>query len=150
MAITQVTVNHEERNYFNDYDEIRVDRMSNINNENVAKAVRKLVNRYKSHGAKDTMFVSYDDGTAYRLLFQIVGMEQYEHPVFGTMYRGGRDALTIRHYTNITTDSWDSEQEVSPAKARRMILEGEQQRAREAQPSSGRRPTGEKRQRQRS
>lgn len=127
MAIAEVTVNHIERNYFNDYDEIRVDRMSGITSEKVVKAVNKLVNRYKSRGDKDTMFVSYDDGTMYRLGFQIVGMEQYEHPVFGTMYRGGRDALMLRHYTHSATDSWDSEQEVSPAKARRMILEGEQQ-----------------------
>lgn len=125
--ITDVSVNHEERNYFNDYDEIRVDHMSNITNEKVAKAVSKLVNRYKSRGAKDTMFVTYDDGTAYRLCYQTVDTEEYEHPVFGTMYRGGRDALMLRHYTYSATDSWDSEQEVSPAKARRMILEGEQQ-----------------------
>ena len=125
--ITKVVVNYIERNYFDDYDEVRTDRMSNISSERVARAINKLINRYKSHGAKDTMFISYEDGTVYRLCFQTVGMEQYEHPVFGTMYRGGRDALMLRHYTHSETDSWDSEKEVSPAKARRVILEGEQQ-----------------------
>lgn len=127
MAIRKVIVNYTERNYFNDYDEIRVDSMSGITNEKVTKAINRLVNRFKSRGAKDTMFVTYDDGTAYRLCYQTVDMEEYEHPVFGTMYRGGRDALMMRHYTHSATDSWDGEQEVSPAKARRMILEGEQQ-----------------------
>lgn len=123
--ITGVVVNHEERNYFNDYDEIRVDHMSRVSAEKVTKAISKLVGRFKSRGVKDCMFIHYDDGTAYRLGYQTVEMEQYEHPVFGTMYRGGHDALVLRHYTHSATDSWDTEGEVTKAKAIRLILKGE-------------------------
>lgn len=122
--ITKVVVNHTERNYFGDYDEIRTDRMSGITDEKVAKAINKLVNRFKSRGVQDVMFVYFDDDTAYRLGYQTVGIEAYEHPTFGTMYRGGHDALVLRHYTVSSIDSWDTDEEVTPAKAKHIILGG--------------------------
>lgn len=125
--ITKVVVNHTERNYFNDYDEMRTDRMGAITDEKIAKAINKLVNRFKSRGVKDCMFFCYDDDTAFRLGYQTVGMEQYEHPVFGTMYRGGHDALVLRHFTHSSTDSWDKEEVVTVAQAKRRILGGEQE-----------------------
>jgi len=123
--ISRVVVNHEERNYFGDYNEIRTDRMSNITDEKIAKAINKLVNRFKTKRHRDTLFVCYDDDTAYRLCYTTVDMESYEHPTFGTMYRGGRDALMLRHYTHISVDSWDTDEEVTAAQAKRRILGGE-------------------------
>ncbi len=126
-VISKVVVNHEEHNYFNDYDEIRTDRMTSITDEKIAKAINKLVNRFKTRGHKDHMFVCYDDDTAYRLGYQTVDMESYEHPTYGTMYRGGREALVLRHYTHASVDSWDTDREVTVAQAKRLILGREQQ-----------------------
>lgn len=126
MGITKVIVNHTERNYFNDYDEIRTDHMLNVSEEKVIKAINRLVNRFKSRGVRDSMFFCYDDDTAFRLGYQTVDMEQYEHPVFGTMWRGGHYALVLRHFTHSSTDSWDNEEVVTVAQAKRRILEGEQ------------------------
>lgn len=125
--IAKVVVNHTERNYFDDYSEIRTDVMSGAEPEKVTKAIDKLVRRFKTHDESDVMFVMYDDDTAYRLAYQTVDMEEYEHPVLGTLCRGGRDALVLRHYTHYSTNSYDTDKEVTAAKAKRLILEGEQE-----------------------
>lgn len=125
--INKVVVNHTERNYFDDYSEIRTDVMSGVEPEKVTKAIDKLVRRFKTHDESDVMFVMYDDDTAYRLAYQTVGMEEYEHPTLGVMYRGGHNALVLRHYTHYSTNSYDTDNEVTAAKAKRLILEGEQE-----------------------
>ena len=71
MAITYVTVNHEERNYFNDYDEIRRDEMVCITADKIAKAIDKLARRYRSKKECDVLFVTNSDGTGWRLMYDI-------------------------------------------------------------------------------
>ena len=41
MAIIEVTVNHRERNWFGDYDEMRSDEMTFVTEEKVSKAIWK-------------------------------------------------------------------------------------------------------------
>ena len=45
MAITEVVVNYTSRNYFNDYDETRSERMTWVEPEKVSKAIDKLARR---------------------------------------------------------------------------------------------------------
>lgn len=122
--ITQVVVNHTERNYFNDYGEIRSDKMVGVTAPKVSSAIDKLARRFRN-GEVDVMLVTNDDNTGYMLRYEKVDMEQYVHPTLGTMYRGGYDALRLRHYTYMPSGSWDTEETVSVAKAKRIILGGE-------------------------
>lgn len=123
--IKRVTVNHEERNYFDDYDELRIDTMSCVTDEKVARAIDKLVRRFRAKGATDAMFVEYEDGSGYSLMFKVVGAESYEHPTFGAMYRGGEYKLVLRHYTYVHTDSWNTEEIVSASGAKKAIIREE-------------------------
>lgn len=120
--IEQVVVNYTERNYFNDYDEVRSDRMTSISPEKVRRAIDKLVRRFRGSGTSDVMFVKYSDNTGYRLMYQKVGIKSYEHPVLGTMYKGGEDKLTLRHFTNYEYEGWDKEEAVTIADAKRLII----------------------------
>lgn len=117
MAITEVTVNHTERNYFNDYSEIRSDVMTGVTNEKVSRAIDKLHRRYRDKGECDCMFVRNADGTGWRLMY---GYNPYTFDE-----RHSVKELRIRHITNMNTDSWDTEERVSLSKAKRLILGAE-------------------------
>lgn len=105
----KVTVNHEERNYFNDYDEIRTDEMMFVTSEKVSRVIDKLVRRHKNNN-DDVLFITYDDGTGYRLMYDRDG-EGGEH-------------LVLRHYSNMKYNSWVSDSVVRPSRAKKLILEG--------------------------
>jgi hypothetical protein len=117
MAITEVEVNHTERNYFNDYDEIRRDEMLHVTAEKVAKAIDKLVRRYRSKGEGDVLFATNSDGTGWRLMYDI-DPELFER---GIEEKG----LRLRHYTSMMYNGWDTDETVSVAKAKERILGGE-------------------------
>ena len=107
--ITSVHVNHMERNYFNDYTECRSDTMVWVDEEKLVKAIDKLHRRYREKGEHDVMFVEYEDGSGYRLLYDLIACDRpYE--------------LRLRHYTNFGIDSYDAEETVSLAEAKRRIL----------------------------
>lgn len=113
MAITDVLVNYTERNYFNDYDETRTDRITGVTLAKVSKAIDKLVRRYKSNGKTDCMFVTNDDGTGWRLVYDF-DPELFDKGVY-------EKYLRLRHYTNMSADSWDTEDNVSVAYAKQAI-----------------------------
>lgn len=114
MAITEVVVNYTARNYFNDYDETRSERMTWIEPEKVSKAIDKLVRRYRNNKECDCMFVKNDDGTGWRLTYDF-DPELFEKGVHEKFLR-------LRHYTNMGIDSWDSEEGVSVAYAKQAII----------------------------
>ena len=121
-SIERVSVTYEERNYFNDYDEFRSDRSTCPDSDTIKRAIDKMCRRFKAHGKTDCLWVVYNDNTAYRLIYDLVDYETYEHPVFGVMCNGGRYALMLRHYNVLSTESSDKEFEVTPSKAKRLIL----------------------------
>lgn len=106
MAIIEVTVNHSERNWFGDYDELRSDEMASISKEKVSKAIDKIHRRFASGGHWDVLFVTNDDNTGWRLMHD-------------TDQNG---KMVIRHYTNMRYGGWDTDQIVGVAKAKRLIL----------------------------
>lgn len=115
--IATVTVNHEERNFFSDYKEIRSDMMVGINPENVARAIDKMVRRHRrDESVLDCMLVENYDNTGWRLMYDYD--ENFDPET-------GRKCLRLRHYTNWNTNSWDTEETVSVAQAKRRILKGE-------------------------
>lgn len=118
MAITEVVVNYTARNYFNDYDETRSDRMTWVELEKVSKAIDKLVRRYRSGQECDCMFVKNDDGTGWRLMYG------YDERRFDP--KNSKRTLRLRHYTVYSADSWDTEETVSVARAKECILGGKQ------------------------
>lgn len=113
MAITDVLVNHTERNYFDDYSEIRSDYMTGVTPEKVEKAINKLARRHR-RGLYDCMFVKNGDGTGWRLTYDF-DPELFEKGVHEKFLR-------LRHYTNMGTDSWDYEESVSVAYAKKAII----------------------------
>lgn len=118
MAIRKVIVNYTERNYFNDYDEIRVDEMIGVDADKVSRAIDKLVRRYRSKQECDCMFVKNDDDTGWRLMYG------YDERHFDP--KTSRRTLRLRHYTVYSADSWNTEETVSVARAKECILGGEQ------------------------
>lgn len=114
--IEQVIVNHVERNYFNDYGEMRSDQMVGIEPEKVAKAIDKLCRRYRNSDGyeRDCMLVTNDDGSGWRLWYD------YDPELFekGVTLR----ALRLRHFTDMRHDSWDTEENVSIAYAKQAII----------------------------
>lgn len=117
MAITEVVVNYTERNYFNDYDETRSERMTWVEFEKVSKAIDKLVRRYRNSQECDCMFIKNDDDTGWRLMYG------YDEMRFDP--KTSKRTLRLRHYTVYSADSWDTEETVSVARAKECILEGE-------------------------
>lgn len=112
--ITRVVVNYIERNYFNDYDEIRSDEMVGIEREKVCKAIDKIHRRFKAKGECDCMLVINEDGTGWRLWYD-TDPELVEK---GIILR----FLRLRHFVNMRTDSWDTEESVSLAYAKQTII----------------------------
>lgn len=113
MAITDVLINHTERNYFDDYSEIRSDHMTGVTPEKVEKAIDKLARRHR-RGLYDCMFVTNDDGTGWRLTYDF-DPELFEKGVHEKFLR-------LRHYTNMGIDSWDCEEGVSVTYAKQAII----------------------------
>lgn len=118
MAITEVVVNYTARNYFNDYDEMRSERMTWVEPEKVSRAIDKLARRYRSNKESDCMFVKNDDDTGWRLMYG------YDERHFDP--KTSKRTLRLRHYTVYSADSWDTEKTVSVAKAKEYILGKEQ------------------------
>jgi hypothetical protein len=118
MEITEVVVNYTAWNYFDDYDEIRSERMAWVEPEKVSKAIDKLVRRYRNRRECDCMFVKNENGTGWRLMYDI-DPELFES---GIEEKG----LRLRHYTNMRHSIWDTDETVSVAKAKERILGGEQ------------------------
>lgn len=104
--IDSITVRHSEKNYFNDgFKELRHDVMYFITEEKVCAAIDKMVRRgRKSFSPVDCMFVTYTDGSGWRL-----------YPKHG-------EGLILRHYLTSATDSWDTEESVSAGYAKKAIL----------------------------
>ena len=119
MAITEVVVNYMARNYFNDYDETRSERMTWVEPEKVSRAIDKLVRRYRSNRECDCMFVKNDDDTGWRLMYG------YDERHFDQ--KTSKKTLRLRHYTVYSVDGWDTEETVSVTMAKERILGGEQQ-----------------------
>ena len=113
--IEKVTVNHAEPNYFGDYEEIRSDEMTFVTPEKVESAINKLVRRHKN-GHDDCLFVINDDGTGWRLTYDY-DPELTKRGVY-------TKHLRLLHYCHTSTNSSDSEDNVSVAYAIRAILEG--------------------------
>ena len=114
--ISRVIVNHTERNYFNDYDEIRSDEMVGVEPEKVAKAIDKIHRRFKAKGECDCMLVINGDGTGWRLWYD-TDPELVEKGVIQRFLR-------LRHFVNMMADSWDTEESVSLAYAKKAIIGG--------------------------
>lgn len=106
--IESVRINHTERNYFNDYDELYTDEMCGVDADKLARAIDKLHRRYLTADRHDVLFVTYTDGTGYRLMHD-----------YGI---GHDDPLTLRHYVVMRHDSWDTDDAVTVAEAKRRIL----------------------------
>jgi hypothetical protein len=117
--ISKVIVNHDERNYFNDYEEVRSDEMMGVEPEKLVKAIDKLVRRYHSGNRIDCMFVKNDDGTGWRLMYDI-DPELFERGV-------EEKVLRLRHYTSMAYNSWDTDVCVSVMYAKKTIIGEEQQ-----------------------
>lgn len=111
--IANVFVNHTERNYFDDYSEIRNDVMVGVSKEKVIKAIDKLVRRYRKDGTCDCMFFESDDNTGFRLMYD------YD---YSRNFEDADKQLRLRHYTNWKSGSWDSEKVVTAAEAKRTII----------------------------
>lgn len=116
--IEQVTVNHTERNYFDDYNETRTDTMTGVDDGKVLAAIDKLVRRYRSKGECDCIFVTNDDGSGWRLVYDF-DPELFDRGVT-------KKFLRLRHYTNMRYDSWDTENSVTVPRAKRAIIGKEQ------------------------
>lgn len=114
--ITKVRVNHIERNYFNDYDEVRSDEMIRPTAEKTAKAIEKLVRRYRSKGECDVLFVTNSDGTGWRLTYDF-DPELFEKGI-------ETKALRLRHYINMRYNSFEADENVSVAYAKKAIIGG--------------------------
>lgn len=117
--IATVTVNHEERNFFNDYGEIRSDMMVGVEPEKVARAIDKMVRRHrKDRLILDCMLVQNHDNTGWRLMYG------YDPELFE---KGIEERfLRLRHYTDWYSQSWDTEESVSVAAAKKAILGGQE------------------------
>ena len=118
MAITEVMVNHTERNYFNDYDEIRSDEMVSITAVKVSKAIDKLVRRYHSKKECDVLFVTNSEDTGWRLMYDL-DPELFEKGI-------EEKWLRLRHYTSMRYNGWDTDENVSVTYAKKAII-GEEQ-----------------------
>ena len=105
--IEKVTINFFERNYFRDYDELRTDEMVRISEEKLLKAIDKMARRNRSAGLHDALFVTNSDGTGWRLMYD---------------YVDGENELRLRHYTNMRYNSWDTDEAVTVAYAKRTII----------------------------
>lgn len=111
--IERVIVNHTERNYFNDYDELRSDEMVGVDAEKVSKAIDKLHRHYRTKGECDVLLVTNSDGTGWRLMYDFIATDRPKE-------------LRLRHYTSMRYNSWDTDQSVSVAYAKDAII-GEEQ-----------------------
>lgn len=109
MAIRNVRVNHSESNYFNDGEEIRTDEMLFPSAEKVARAIDKLVRRYRSRKECDVLFVTNDDGTGWRLMYDTASMSEPRK-------------LRLRHFTSMRHNSWDTDENVSVTYAKEAII----------------------------
>lgn len=114
VMIKSVTVNHVERNYFDDYEEVRSDKMIGVSAEKVAKAIDKLARRFRNRQICDCLFANNDDGSGWRLMYD------FDCKTFDP--NTSTRELRLRHYLNTETNSWDTEEVVTVAKAKRMIL----------------------------
>ena len=108
--ITNVTVNFFERNFFNDYDELRHDTMVWPCADKVCKAIDKQVRMHRSGNDTPVLFVTTDTNEEYRLMYD------YADGATNKVYR-------IRHYTNSTTHSYDHDEPITPAKAKAFICD---------------------------
>ena len=115
MRITEVTVNYSDRNYFNDYDEFRSDSILGIDETKIIRAIEKLHRRFVKSEKTDCMFITNEDGTGWRLMYD------YDRENFDP--KKSKKELRLRHYVKMSTDSWDTEEPVSLAKAKRLILQ---------------------------
>lgn len=106
--VTSVTVNFFERNFFNDYDELRHDTMVWPCADKVCKAIDKQVRMHRSGNDTPVMFVTTDTNEEYRLMYD------YADGATDKVYR-------IRHYTNATTHSYDHDEPITPSGAKRFI-----------------------------
>ena len=114
LTVCKVVVNHIERNYFNDYREIRTDAMCIVTAEKLARAIDKLHRRFKRHGCFDCLFADNADGTGWRLCYDYEESDSNE--------RNPAEVLKLRHYTSTHTQSWDYEEAVTVAEAKRRII----------------------------
>lgn len=114
--IVKVHINYTERNYFNDYDEIRSDETLSISEEKILKAIDKLHRRYRSSGECDCLLVENDDGTGYRLWYS------YDDSDFDQ--KTSQKQLRLRHLTSWSTGGWDTEETVTVSEAKRRIIAG--------------------------
>lgn len=118
MGIKRVTVNHIERNYFGDYDELRSDTMALVSGEKVARAIDKMVRRHARRGEDDCLFIENDDATAWRLCYDY-DPELAKEGVYSKVLR-------IRHYTRLHRGmgiaSWDTEETTTATAAKRLIV----------------------------
>lgn len=112
--ITKVVVNHAERNYFDDYSELRSDTMTYVDAKKVCKAIDKLVRRYRNNLKCDCLLVENDDGTGWRLWYA------YDEKHFDP--KTSRKELRLRHFTSWEHQGWDTEEAVTVAQAKRRIL----------------------------
>ena len=110
MKVDKVTVNHYERSYFDDYDELRSDEMLVPSTENVRKTIDKMVRRFRRNNKSDVLFVKYADGSGYRLMYA------YDDEGIRPNME-----LRLRHYLNMRHDSWDTDEVVSIARAKKLI-----------------------------
>jgi hypothetical protein len=81
--------------------------------EKITHAVNKLVRRHKN-GHDDCLFVIKDHDTGWRLGYDY-DPSLVKQGVFDK-------CLRLTHYTHMSTDSWDSEENVSVAYALQAIL----------------------------
>lgn len=100
--IKALTVNHFERDYFGG-EELRHDKVYEPSPTIVCKTVDKLARRARESGKTDCMFTLGDDGTGYRLWVE------------------GERGLVLRHYIDMSRDSWDGEWTVTAARAKRVL-----------------------------
>lgn len=118
MRIKRVTVNHVERNYFDDYDELRSDTMAFVSGEKVARAIDKMVRRHARRGEGDCLFIENDDATAWRLCYDY-DPELAKEGVYSKVLR-------MLHYTclhrGMGTASWDTEETTTATAAKRLIV----------------------------
>lgn len=111
MGVESVWVNHVDRNYFNDYDEICSDTMVGCDKDKLMYAIGRLHMRFIKSRKTDVLFIKYDDGTGYRLMYDRAPWhDEYE--------------LRLRHFINMRYDSWDTDETVTVSEAKRRMAHG--------------------------
>ena len=106
MELKSIVVMHYDRDYFGNEGCFRVDEMPYPSSDKISRAIDKMVRRHRKGIEGDALYVTYSDGTGYRLTYEPDGDDM---------------VLKLRHYTSMERNRWGVDMKTSPSNAKRTI-----------------------------